>query len=130
VQQAGSAGGVAENRHTLLAGSDFLASLDRLELPAPNVKSVMLVVPRFGTDLRCGHCQIRPMVDTGSKTTAPYEWTVSGLSRATAPLVSFVDGSASAGGTPRMRRSRVASLINAHIVCPWLHWPRKRTGAD
>jgi len=100
VQQTGSGGGVAENRHTLLATTDILASLDRLQMLAPNLQSVMLVVPWFGTDLRCGQCEIRPMVDTVGKTTAPYEWAVSGLTRATATLVSYVEGRASAGGTP------------------------------
>jgi hypothetical protein len=125
VQQTGSGGGVAENRHTLLAGTDFLASLDRLQLLAPNLGSVMLVVPWFGTDLRCAACEIKPMVDTAAKTTAPYEWAVSGLTRGTATLVSQIEGRASAGGTPSDASViRAIAELNARgldvTLCPFV----------
>src|SRR5690606_1401243 len=86
VQQTGSAGGVRENRHTLLAATDVEASIARLEMLCPNLASVMLVVPWFADDLRVGEATIRPMVDSADKATDP-TWLVSGLTRATAPVV-------------------------------------------
>ncbi len=45
----------------------------------PNVPRVALVVGWFGTDLRIGECELRPGVETASKTTEPYR--VVGLRR-------------------------------------------------
>jgi hypothetical protein len=90
----------AENIHTRQGGTDWEVSLDQLQATLPNVGSVSLVVSWFGTDLRAGHCQLRPAVDTGDKSTSPLAWSVAGLDRTTAPVVSTVDGRAAYGGTP------------------------------
>lgn len=94
-----------ENRNTLVAPSDLLASLDTLEALAPNCGSVNLVVAWFGTDLRCGHCEIKPKVESRNKVTVyyghPYPWVVAGLNRLTADLVSEVSpGVPAYGGSP------------------------------
>jgi len=64
VRQTGEDGGPDENRHTLVAATDFATSLDRLRMLAPNANAVMLVIPWMGDDLRCGSCTIRPKVDS------------------------------------------------------------------
>ena len=42
----------AVNRHALLEGSDFTASLDELQMLCPNLEHVALVVAWFGDDLQ------------------------------------------------------------------------------
>uniref|UniRef100_UPI001F431F6F baseplate multidomain protein megatron n=1 Tax=Oryzibacter oryziterrae TaxID=2766474 RepID=UPI001F431F6F len=90
----------AENRHAAIAGTDLEASLDELQAVCPNLESVAVVVTWFGDDLRAGSCTIRPKVEIATKTTTGLSWSVSGLTRATAELVSRVDGKAAFGGTP------------------------------
>ncbi|MEZ6028152.1 MAG: glycoside hydrolase/phage tail family protein [Hyphomonadaceae bacterium] len=89
-----------ENLHGPERKSDFEASLDQLEAELPNVTRVNLVVAWFGDDLRCGECSIAPGVEIAAKTTAPHSWSVAGISRDAAHLVSSVDGRPSYGGTP------------------------------
>ena len=79
---------------------DFLVSLDHLQAQLPNVKSVMLVVSWFGTDLRCGSCQILPGVERRDRVTEPVSWSVAGQDRASAHLISTHDGGPAYGGTP------------------------------
>ncbi len=95
-------GGVtaSENVHTNEGGSDWSASLDQLEELLPNVSRVALVVGWFGTDLRIGNCEIRPGVETASKTTEPYAWSAGGVTRAAAHVVSQSGGRPAYGGTP------------------------------
>ena len=100
VTRATEIGGEEINRHTLVASSDLDASIASLQMLAPNVRSVMLIVPWFGSDLRCDHCSIQPKVDNASKPTKPYLWQVGNLVRATAQLVTSVDGVPAYGGTP------------------------------
>ncbi len=90
---------VPENRHTLIADTDFIASIWLLLTVAPNLRSVMLVVPWFGDDLRCGACTIQPKVDAADKV-ADMAWQVSGITRAGAAVVSYIGDSASSGGSP------------------------------
>jgi hypothetical protein len=90
----------AENLHGPELKSDFEASLDQLEAELPNVARVNLVVGWFGTDLRCGECEIKPGVELAAKTTVPHAWSVAGLGRGEAHLVSATDGRANYGGTP------------------------------
>ncbi|WP_436640026.1 baseplate multidomain protein megatron [Microbaculum sp. FT89] len=102
---SGQASYTADNRHTLEAPSDLVASLDLLGSVAENCDSIVLVVAWFGTDLRCGHCEIRPKVENRAKTTMkdgmPYAWRVAGEDRATADLVSQLPGDIPAfGGSP------------------------------
>lgn len=97
---AGVSEQVAINRHQTIAATDWEASIDRLQMLCPNVQTVMLVAPWFGDDLRCGNCTIRPKVDDGAKVTSPHLWTVNGLTRDTALVISKVDGRPAYGGSP------------------------------
>jgi len=53
----------------------------------------------FGDDLRAGNCTVRPKVEVAAKTTLPL-WSVNGVDRAAAPVISPVDGKPVYGGTP------------------------------
>ncbi|SFC45431.1 baseplate multidomain protein megatron [Tropicimonas isoalkanivorans] len=91
----------AENLNASSGTPDMVEALDRLEASAPNVESVSLVVSWFGDDLRCGSCQIRPGVELSSKSTKPETWSVNGVGREAAHLVSRDDeGRPVYGGTP------------------------------
>ncbi len=90
----------SENVHNNEGGTDFSASLDALLAAAPNVSAVSLVVSWFGTDLRIGECELRPGVETASKTTTPYAWRVNGVEREDAHVVSLHQGKPAYGGTP------------------------------
>lgn len=90
----------AENRHTLVAGTDILESLDRLEMTLPNVGNILLVVPWYGTDLRVGNCTIEPCVDAKGKATTPHSWQVGTLNRDSARLVTQINNTAAYGGSP------------------------------
>jgi hypothetical protein len=90
---------ITENRHQLTAATDWAASLDALQALCPNLRSVALVVTWFGSDLRAGSCTITPKVDLGFKTIG-LDWSVAGLIRSFAPLVSLFGGQAAFGGTP------------------------------
>jgi len=87
------------NRHTKVKASDWHHSMDVLQSAVPSVKSVALVVTWFGTDLRCGECAIEPRIEA-VKGNVPVEWTVAGLTRETATIVSYVDGKPAFGGSP------------------------------
>ena len=78
---------------------DIEVSLDRLEAMAPAVASVSLVVAWFGNDLRAGNCTVRPKVEVAAKTTVP-GWSVNGVARAAALVISQIDGKPVYGGTP------------------------------
>lgn len=100
----------AENRHQLTAETDWTASIDALQALCPNLESVALVVSWFGDDLRAAQCTIAPRVDATFKTIGefnflvggfwPPDWSVAGQIRATARLVSQIDGRSAYGGTP------------------------------
>lgn len=100
VQTLGPGQSAPENRHITYAPSDVVASLDELQAVAPNVERVAIVVAWFGTDLRCDQCRIMPGVDNRAKQTHGETWSVAGLGRTGAHLVSTVDGRAAFGGTP------------------------------
>ncbi|MGL4263602.1 MAG: baseplate megatron protein TIM-barrel domain-containing protein, partial [Afipia sp.] len=89
-----------ENRHVTNAASDVIASLDDLQATCPNLERVAVVVTWFGNDLRAGNCTVRPCVDNAVKVTSGGTWSVAGLSRASAAVVSAVDGRPAYGGTP------------------------------
>jgi hypothetical protein len=63
-------------------------SLSNLVASCPNVESVSIVVSWFGTDLRAGDCTIRPGVETFGVATDPLSWSVNGVTRSSAYLVS------------------------------------------
>jgi GTA TIM-barrel-like domain/Putative phage tail protein len=100
VQTFGPGQSAPENRHITYAPSDVIASLDELQSVAPNVERVAIVVAWFGTDLRCDQCRVMPGVDNRQKQTYGGTWSVAGLDRATAHLVSSVNGRPAFGGTP------------------------------
>ncbi len=93
----------AVNRNVLFAGTDISASLDELQAVCPNLEHVALISTWFGDDLRAGFCRVRPAVTDAGETGFSSEWTVSGLPRAQAPVVSIHDGGAAYGGTPSDR---------------------------
>lgn len=100
VRDNGTVAPTAENTHTRQGGTDWSVALDQLDATLPNARSTSLVVSWFGTDLRAALCQLRPAVDAVEKSTSPLLWSVAGLDRSTAPLVSQIDGAAAYGGTP------------------------------
>ncbi|CAM5426280.1 putative protein OS=Afipia felis OX=1035 GN=NCTC12722_02668 PE=4 SV=1 [Afipia felis] len=89
-----------ENRHVTTAASDVMASLDDLQATCPNLARVAIVVAWFGNDLRAGVCRIRPGVDNAVKVTSGGTWSVAGVTRPSAYLVSRINGVPSYGGTP------------------------------
>jgi hypothetical protein len=91
----------AENVNAEPDAADLTVALNRLEACAPEVESVSLVVAWFGDDLRAGHCRIRPGVEVSAKATTPEDWSVDGVGRASAHLVSRdAEGRPAYGGTP------------------------------
>ena len=100
VQVTGPGQSAPENRHVAHARSDVVAALDELQGVCPNLERVALVVAWFGSDLRAGHCTIRPGIDNAAKTTSPLAWSVDGVTRSSAYLVSQIEGRAAFGGTP------------------------------
>ncbi|MFZ0845979.1 MAG: glycoside hydrolase/phage tail family protein [Pseudolabrys sp.] len=100
VQVMGPGQSAPENRHITYAASDVMASLDELQALAPNIERVAIVVAWFGTDLRCGQCRIQPGIDNRVKQTYGGTWSVAGVDRTAAYLVSSVDGRPAYGGTP------------------------------
>ena len=90
-----------ENLNAIADTADIVVALDRLQAMAPAVESVSLVVAWFGDDLRAGNCKVRPGVEVAAKTTTPSAWTVNGVSRANAFLVSRdAEDRPVYGGTP------------------------------
>lgn len=99
-RDAGQGATESENAHVSALHSDWTASLDSLTASCANLKAVSLVTAWFGTDLRCGTAQIRPGVEAAAKTTDPEAWSVGGIGRAAAHLVSSSGGGPAFGGTP------------------------------
>ena len=82
-------------------GSRLAASIDELQALCPNLEHVALVVAWFGDDLQ-GRAMPDPAggeTDNGSADSRR-QWSVSGVARATAMVVSTHDGGAAYGGTP------------------------------
>jgi len=88
------------NRNTLVATTDWQASLDELQALCPNLESVALVVAWFGTDLRAGNCRVLPGVEVGYRREESRPWSVAGMSRGEAYLVSRHAGGPAYGGSP------------------------------
>jgi hypothetical protein len=101
VRKGASGETVAENLNALGHVPDLVVALDRLQASAPAVESVSLVVAWFGDDLRAGHCQVRPAVEVAAKATSPRSWSVNGVERSAARVVSTDgEGRPIYGGTP------------------------------
>ena len=99
-QTLGPGQSVTENRHVSYAASDVIASLDDLQAVAPNIERVAVVVAWFGDDLRAGQCRIKPAVDNSEKDTFGGTWSVAGVIRGDAQVVSTVDDRPAYGGSP------------------------------
>ncbi|MEM9579981.1 MAG: glycoside hydrolase TIM-barrel-like domain-containing protein, partial [Pseudomonadota bacterium] len=80
--------------------SDMATSLKMLREELPNCQAASLIVSWFGDDLRCNHCRIRPKVEQAEFEGDRLQWGVSGLTRATAQVISQRDGRPVYGGTP------------------------------
>ena len=87
------------NVHTPSGLTDFETSLEALSEELPKARAASLVVSWFGTDLRCGACEIAPRVEQNLQD-GSVPWSVSGLTRATATAVPQAEGRPVYGGTP------------------------------
>lgn len=94
--------GVSESltRHQLYGGTDVDTAIAHLIALCPNLRRVSLVVAWFGDDLRANACTVAPRVEIAHKPTVGAEWTVAGLDRAAARVVSEAEGRPAFGGTP------------------------------
>lgn len=88
------------NRNTLVAATDWVASIDELQALCPNLERVGLVVSWFGTDLRAGQCRIVPGVEVSARQDESRPWKVSGIAREDAYVVTKVNDRPAYGGTP------------------------------
>ncbi len=89
------------NMNNLSGKPDIELALDQLETQLPNVKNVSIITSWFGTDLRCGECEIHPGVETKTRITPDVSWRVGGMTRGAAYLVSQDEaGRPNYGGTP------------------------------
>lgn len=88
------------NRNGLTAATDWQAAIDELQALCPNLESVALVVSWFGTDMRVGECRILPGVEVDGRDGETMPWSVAGLSRGEAHLVSHHGDGPAYGGTP------------------------------
>ena len=89
------------NMNNLSGQADLELALDQLQTQLPNVKNVSIITAWFGTDLRCGACEIKPEIETKTRVTPDATWRVSGVTRGSAYLVSQTeDGRPNYGGTP------------------------------
>lgn len=79
---------------------DLEVSLDQLTADLPNTGAAGLVVSWFGTDLRCGQCEVRPAAESADRATVGGDWSVGGLGRSQVAIVSQADGTPVYGGTP------------------------------
>ena len=89
------------NMNNLSGKADIELALDQLEAQLPNVRNVSIITAWFGTDLRCGNCEIKPGVEMKTRITPEATWRVSGITRGSAYLVSqSADARPNYGGTP------------------------------
>jgi len=99
-EASGPGGKTNVNRNVLYAGNDWQASLDELQALCPRLEAVALVVTWFGTDLRAENCAIRPGVEASTRHDESKPWTVDGIAREAAYVVSQSEGNPAYGGTP------------------------------
>jgi hypothetical protein len=126
VQMLGPSSFAPENRHIGYAASDVVASLDQLQAACPNLERVAVVVAWFGNDLRANHCTLVPGVDNRDKSTSGATWSVAGLDRSGAHLVSTVDGRPAApghGGDRERDRRSSRSRERPRSRFAGLRWP-------
>lgn len=86
--------------------TDFAVSVDELLATFPNLKHVNLAVNWYGTDLRCGVCEVEPRISAlpaANESFNGYNWCVGNLTRSTANVVTTFNGTPSHAGTPSDR---------------------------
>lgn len=91
------------NMHNFDATANVNVAIDQLKKTFPNLEWIALVVTWFATSTDAGTCTIIPKVEVPASTTTftPQEWSVAGLTRATAQQVlQFGDGTLTYGGSP------------------------------
>ncbi|CAM3830329.1 baseplate multidomain protein megatron [Litorimonas haliclonae] len=89
------------NMNNLSGQADILLALDQLEDQLPNCSHVSIITSWFGTDLRCGECEIRPGVERRDRIIPNGQWQVGTDPRGQAYLVSSdAEGRPNFGGTP------------------------------
>jgi hypothetical protein len=114
-----------QNAHNAAGVADIDASLDELTALAPNLGAVSLVAGWFGSDLRAGSCTLKPGVESAGKITYPTLWSVDGVARLGAHLVSQIDERPAYGGTPS-DASIVSAIANLKarglrvMFCPFV----------
>ncbi|MCV6587112.1 MAG: glycoside hydrolase/phage tail family protein [Marinibacterium sp.] len=89
----------AANVNSASGKPDLVTSLEALTEEAPNCRSVSLIASWFGSDLRCGVCDLRPMVEQ-AEADGTMPWSVAGLTRGTAQPIALAEGRPIYGGTP------------------------------
>jgi hypothetical protein len=89
-----------ENAHASAGTSDWTLSIDELCDLCPNLEHVALVVAWFGDDLRAEECTIAPRVEASVRDVTGTSWSVAGLSRGAAQVVSYHEDGPAYGGTP------------------------------
>jgi len=100
VQLLGRGVTAPETTHQSATVSDWTLSIDELTALCPNLTNVSLVVAWFGNDLRCGSCTIEPKVEASDRTIKGTSWSVAGIDRGSAEVVTTHDGGPAYGGTP------------------------------
>ncbi|WP_127145663.1 baseplate multidomain protein megatron [Pelagibacterium montanilacus] len=108
VQVLGRGRTAPENTHASGRRSDWDISIDELVALCPNLSHVGLVVSWFGTDLRCAQCRVEPCVEGRPREIKGATWSVAGISRSAATIVSSHGGGAAYGGTPSDSAVRAA----------------------
>ncbi|MEM6307064.1 MAG: host specificity protein, partial [Pseudomonadota bacterium] len=88
------------NVHTGSGQADMPTAIAALGSELPRCGAASLIVSWFGDDLRCGECRLTPRVEQNQNDGVDMPWTVSGLTRQTAPQVPYIDGRPGYGGTP------------------------------
>ncbi|MBO9444710.1 glycoside hydrolase/phage tail family protein [Ruegeria sp. R14_0] len=90
----------AANVHSASGVADLVTSTRALSAELPSCDAVSLVVSWFGDDLRCGQCKVQPKVLHKEFDGENMPWSVSGVSRAAAPVVQFENDRPIYGATP------------------------------
>ncbi|MEI4469841.1 baseplate multidomain protein megatron [Frigidibacter sp. MR17.24] len=91
---------VSANQHSPLARTDFAASLGQMQVELPGCQSVVLVLCWFGSDLRCGLCEVKPKVEQTGTDGEGRPWRSGGIGRGAAEEIARIDGRPVYGGTP------------------------------
>ena len=89
------------NVNNVTGQPDVELALDQLEAQLPNCASVSIISSWFGTDLRLSECRIHPGVETQTRPVIGTDWSVGGIGRKDAYVVSETGaGNPVYGGTP------------------------------